>query len=70
MCVSDASCFSIVGVYLPSNPDSVVLEIDYKSGTPMQRYDNVIAVCKYDVIWGQRSALACDTILHHDFKVL
>jgi len=26
------------GVYLPSNPDSVVVEIDKESGTPMQRY--------------------------------
>ena len=25
------------GCYLPSSPDAVVLEIDYKSGTPMQR---------------------------------
>ena len=25
------------GCYLPSNPEAVVLEIDYKSGTPMQR---------------------------------
>ena len=25
------------GVYLPSNPDSILLSIDYKSGTPMQR---------------------------------
>ena len=28
-----------VGVYLPSNPDSVVVEIDKESGTPMQRFD-------------------------------
>ena len=27
-----------VGVYLPSNPDSVVVEIDKESGTPMQRF--------------------------------
>ena len=26
------------GCYLPSNPESVVLDIDYKSGQPMQRY--------------------------------
>ncbi len=26
------------GCYLPSSPDAVVVEIDYKSGTPMQRY--------------------------------
>lgn len=25
--------------YLPSNPEAVVLDIDYKSGTPMQRYN-------------------------------
>ena len=27
-----------VGVYLPINPDSVVVEIDKESGTPMQRF--------------------------------
>ena len=27
-----------VGVYLPSNPDSVAVEIDKESGTPMQRF--------------------------------
>lgn len=25
------------GCYLPSNPEAIVLDIDYKSGTPMQR---------------------------------
>lgn len=25
------------GCYLPSNPDSIILDIDRKSGTPMQR---------------------------------
>ena len=33
----------LVGVYLPSNPDSVVVEIDKKSGTPMQRYLQICA---------------------------
>ena len=35
-----------VGVYLPSNPDSVMVEIDKESGTPMQRfaYTNV-SIC-------------------------
>ena len=27
------------GCYLPSNPEAIVLQIDYKSGTPMQRLD-------------------------------
>lgn len=26
------------GCYLPSNPEAMVIDIDYKSGTPMQRY--------------------------------
>lgn len=28
---------SLTGCYLPSNPEAIVLDIDYKSGTPMQR---------------------------------
>lgn len=31
------SSFLFVGCYLPSNPEAIVLDIDYKSGTPMQR---------------------------------
>lgn len=27
------------GCYLPSNPEAMVIDIDYQSGTPMQRYD-------------------------------
>jgi len=27
-----------VGVYLPSNPDSIVIDIDYKSGIPLQSH--------------------------------
>ena len=30
--------FISVGVYLPSNPDCLVLDIDYTSGKPLQRY--------------------------------
>lgn len=26
------------GCYLPSNPEAMVIDIDYQSGTPMQRY--------------------------------
>ena len=36
-CVEDV-WYILVGVYLPSNPDSVVVEIDKESGTPMQRF--------------------------------
>lgn len=33
------SCLlSFAGCYLPSNPEAIVLDIDYQSGTPMQRY--------------------------------
>jgi phosphatidylinositol 4-kinase len=28
------------GCYLPSNPEALVIDIDYKSGTPMQRLVN------------------------------
>ena len=34
-----------LGVYLPSNPDSLVIEIDYTSGRPMQRY--IYAMCMH-----------------------
>ena len=36
-----------VGVYLPSNPDSVVVEIDKESGTPMQRFALYFSVINY-----------------------
>ena len=39
--------FGYVGVYLPSNPDSVVVEIDKESGTPMQRFA-LYLVYKYE----------------------
>jgi len=38
------------GCYLPSNPEAIVLQIDYKSGTPMQRYDFVRShICEVNV---------------------
>lgn len=36
------------GCYLPSNPEAVVMEIDYKSGTPMQRSAQSPLI---DMIW-------------------
>lgn len=33
------------GCYLPSNPEAIVLDIDYKSGTPMQRW--ILHLCCY-----------------------
>jgi phosphatidylinositol 4-kinase len=46
------------GCYLPSNPEAVVLEIDYKSGTPMQR--QVCSFCKSLVLttWFHSAAKA------------
>ena len=32
------SSWCFLGCYLPSNPEAIVLDIDYKSGTPMQRW--------------------------------
>ena len=39
-CIEYLTMYSIlwIGAYLPSNPDSVVVEIDKESGTPMQRF--------------------------------
>jgi len=31
-----------VGVYLPSNPDGIVIDIDKKSGRPLQSHAKVI----------------------------
>lgn len=45
-CLSDWPVFSFVGVYLPSNPDSVLLSIDYMSGTPMQRCIVTVNTCR------------------------
>lgn len=35
------------GCYLPSNPEAIVLDIDYKSGTPMQRWVFCHVWCTY-----------------------
>jgi hypothetical protein len=35
-----------VGVYLPSNPDGKVVDIDKLSGRPLQSHAKVNAVCK------------------------
>lgn len=32
------------GCYLPSNPEAMVVDIDYKSGTPMQRLVDIVIV--------------------------
>lgn len=40
-----------IGVYLPSNPDGVVIDIDKKSGRPLQSHAKVC----YDTIF-QRSS--------------
>src|ERR1700678_2890306 len=34
-----------VGVYLPSNPDGIVVDIDKKSGHPLQSHVNVLFAC-------------------------
>lgn len=37
-----------VGVYLPSNPDGIVVDIDRKSGRPLQSHAKVVY---YELIW-------------------
>jgi phosphatidylinositol 4-kinase len=37
-CINISDFFFISGCYLPSNPEAIITEIDYNSGTPMQRY--------------------------------
>lgn len=36
------------GCYLPSNPEAMVLDIDYESGTPMQRYVAINKVSNFN----------------------
>ena len=46
-----------VGVYLPSNPDGKVVDIDKKSGRPLQSHAKVRISCK-------------ETVDHHRFTWL
>lgn len=32
------------GVYLPSNPESIVIDIDYNSGRPLQSHAKVFSI--------------------------
>jgi phosphatidylinositol 4-kinase len=34
-----------VGVYLPSNPDGIVIDLDRKSGRPLQSHAKVGLIC-------------------------
>ena len=40
-----------VGVYLPSNPDGIVIDIDKKSGRPLQSHAKVSEIARFPSLW-------------------
>lgn len=60
------------GCYLPSNPEAIVLDIDYKSGTPMQRYrkSSQLTVNSCSFAHMLSAILTCIYIAHVIYEVI
>ena len=56
-------------MYLPSNPDSLVIEIDKESGRPMQRYVHSMCVVQAEGTKVCDSIKEVHCILHCDSQI-